>query len=86
MERPAEQRQGPLHHANLDRRRPSDTEMLEMCANAGLTHVFLGIETPNEVSLREAKKRQNLKRNLLDEIQRIVNYGISVDCGRRVRQ
>jgi hypothetical protein len=43
--------------------------------------VFIGIETPNEVSLREAKKRQNLKRNLLDEIQRIVNYGISVDCG-----
>jgi hypothetical protein len=59
----------------------SDTEMLEMCADAGLTHVFIGIETPNEVSLREAKKRQNLKRNLLDEIQRIVNYGISVDCG-----
>jgi hypothetical protein len=58
-----------------------DTEMLEMCADAGLTHVFIGIETPNEVSLREAKKRQNLKRNLLDEIQRIVNYGISVDCG-----
>jgi radical SAM superfamily enzyme YgiQ (UPF0313 family) len=58
-----------------------DTEMLETCADAGLTHVFIGIETPNEVSLREAKKRQNLKRNLLDEIQRIVNYGISVDCG-----
>ena len=51
------------------------------CADAGLTHVFIGIEIPNEVSLREAKKRQNLKRNLLDEIQRIVNYGISVDCG-----
>ena len=59
----------------------SDTEMLEMCADAGLTHVFIRIETSNEVSLREAKKRQNLKRNLLDEIQRIVNYGISVDCG-----
>jgi hypothetical protein len=58
-----------------------DTEMLEMCADAGLTHVFIGIETPNEVSLREAKKRQNLKRNLLDEIKQIVNYGISVDCG-----
>jgi len=59
----------------------SDIEMLEMCADAGLTHVFIGIETPNEVSLREAKKRQNLKRNLLEEIQRIINYGISVDCG-----
>ena len=59
----------------------SDIEMLEMCADAGLTHVFIGIETPDEASLREAKKRQNLKRNLLDEIQRIIDYGISVDCG-----
>jgi radical SAM superfamily enzyme YgiQ (UPF0313 family) len=58
-----------------------DTEMLQMCADAGLTHVFIGIETPDEASLREAKKRQNLKRNLLEEIQRIINYGISVDCG-----
>lgn len=58
-----------------------DVEMLEMCGDAGLTHVFIGIETPDEASLREAKKRQNLKRNLLEEIQRIINYGISVDCG-----
>jgi len=58
-----------------------DIEMLEMCADAGLTHVFIGIETPDAASLREAKKRQNLKKNLLDEIQRIVDYGISVDCG-----
>ena len=40
----------------------SDTEMLRMCADAGLTHVFIGIETPDEASLREAKKRQNLKK------------------------
>ena len=59
----------------------SDTEMLRMCADAGLTHVFIGIETPDEASLREAKKRQNLKRNLLVEIQRIIDHGISVDCG-----
>ena len=58
-----------------------DEELLRMCADAGLTHVFIGIETPNEESLREAKKRQNLKKNLLDEIQRFVDFGISVDCG-----
>jgi hypothetical protein len=58
-----------------------DEELLAMCADAGLTHVFIGIETPNEDSLREAKKRQNLKKNLLDEIQRFVDFGISVDCG-----
>ena len=52
-----------------------------MCADAGLTHVFIGIESPNEESLREVKKRQNLKKNLVEEIQRIVDFGISVDCG-----
>ena len=58
-----------------------DEELLRSCADAGLTHVFIGIETPNEASLREAKKRQNLKKNLLEEIQRFVDFGISVDCG-----
>ena len=58
-----------------------DEELLEMCAAAGLTRVFIGIESPNEESLREVKKRQNLKKNLIDEIQRIVDFGISVDCG-----
>jgi len=58
-----------------------DEELLRACADAGLTHVFIGIETPNEASLREAKKRQNLKKNLLEEIQRFIDFGISVDCG-----
>jgi len=58
-----------------------DEEMLQMCADAGLTHVFIGIETPNEESLRESKKRQNLKKNLVDEIQRFIDFGISVDAG-----
>jgi hypothetical protein len=58
-----------------------DEEMLQMCADAGLTHVFIGIETPNEESLRESKKRQNLKKNLVDEIQRFIDFGVSVDAG-----
>jgi hypothetical protein len=59
----------------------ADEEMLQMCGDAGLTHVFIGIETPNEDSLREAKKRQNLKKNLVHELQRIIDYGMSVYCG-----
>src|SRR4029078_8104194 len=58
-----------------------DEELLEMCAAAGLTRVFIGIESPNEESLREVKKRQNWRKNLIDEIQRIVDFGISVECG-----
>jgi radical SAM family protein/uncharacterized protein DUF4070 len=58
-----------------------DEDMLQMCADAGLTHVFIGIETPNEESLREAKKRQNLKKNLVHELQTFIDFGMSIDCG-----
>ncbi|MBI4574388.1 MAG: B12-binding domain-containing radical SAM protein [candidate division NC10 bacterium] len=58
-----------------------DDELLEMCAAAGLVQVFIGIETPNEDSLRETKKRQNLKINLADQAQRFLDHGISVVGG-----
>ena len=58
-----------------------DGELLQMCAEAGLTQVFVGIETPNEDSLRETKKHQNLRINLVDQVQRFLDYGISVSAG-----
>jgi radical SAM superfamily enzyme YgiQ (UPF0313 family) len=58
-----------------------DPELLQMCAEAGLTHLFIGIETINDDSLREAKKRQNLRVNLADQVQRILDNGICVSGG-----
>jgi hypothetical protein len=58
-----------------------DEELLDMCVTAGLTEVFIGIETSNEDSLRETKKRQNLHINLTEEVQRIVDKGIAVVGG-----
>lgn len=58
-----------------------DLEMLRMCAEAGLTNVFIGIETPNEESLRETKKRQNVGVNLAEQIQRFLDQGIQVEAG-----
>ncbi len=58
-----------------------DEELLELCAEAGLTHVFIGIETPNEDALRETKKRQNLRINLADQVQRFLDHGIAVSGG-----
>jgi len=55
-----------------------DEELLKLCAEAGLTHVFIGIETPNEDSLRETKKHQNLRINLADQVQRFLDHGIAV--------
>ena len=58
-----------------------DTELLRMCADAGLAQVFIGIETPNEEALRIAKKRQNLRRDLAAEVLHFVEHGICVEAG-----
>jgi hypothetical protein len=59
----------------------ADDELLHMCAEAGLVNIFIGIETPNEDSLRAAKKRQNLRKDLGREIQKFVDYGMVVQGG-----
>jgi radical SAM superfamily enzyme YgiQ (UPF0313 family) len=58
-----------------------DSELLRLCAAANLGWVFVGIETPNEESLTETMKRQNLRVDLLEEIGKIVRAGIMVTCG-----
>jgi len=58
-----------------------DSEMLRMCSEAGLTEVFIGIETPNELSLQETKKRQNLGMNLNTQVQQFLDHGIAVTAG-----
>ncbi|WP_224242638.1 radical SAM protein [Hyalangium gracile] len=62
----------------------ADEEMLRMCAEAGLTNVFIGIETPNEDSLRETKKRQNTGIDLVERIRRFAQHGILVIGGMMV--
>ena len=58
-----------------------DSEMLALCAQAGLTTVFVGIETPNEASLRETGKRQNLRTNLVEAVAEFFAHGIAVIGG-----
>jgi hypothetical protein len=58
-----------------------DEEMLRMMVAAGVSQVFVGIETPNVESLRETGKRQNMKVDLAAEVQKLVDYGISVMGG-----
>jgi radical SAM superfamily enzyme YgiQ (UPF0313 family) len=58
-----------------------DNEFLQLFAEAGVYHVFIGLETPNEASLRETKKRQNLGINMIEQIQRFLEHGIVVMAG-----
>ncbi len=58
-----------------------DDDMLRLCAEAGVTTLFIGIETPNEDSLRETKKRQNLHVDLVEQVHAILARGIYVMGG-----
>lgn len=58
-----------------------DEALLDGMRCAGFRRVFLGIETPVEESLKETKKSQNLRRSLLDSVNRIQSYGMEVMAG-----
>ena len=73
---------GPVaFHTQVSIDAARDPEIMRLCAEAGLTRVFIGIETPNEESLRETGKRQNVGINLVDQIQVFLDHGISVTGG-----
>jgi radical SAM superfamily enzyme YgiQ (UPF0313 family) len=61
-----------------------DDELMELLGLANFQSVFIGIETPNEDSLKETKKLQNVRPKagtLLDRVHRIQDHGIDVWCG-----
>jgi len=61
-----------------------DPELMELMVEANFASVFVGIETPNEASLRETKKFQNLRSRggtMLEKVHRIQDTGMEVWCG-----
>lgn len=58
-----------------------DEELLAMMVEAGFDTVFIGIETPNEASLSECGKGQNICRDLIRDVKRIQRFGIQVQGG-----
>ena len=61
-----------------------DAELMRLMADANITEVFVGIETPNEAALRETKKIQNLRTRggtMLEKVHRIQEAGMEVWCG-----
>jgi radical SAM superfamily enzyme YgiQ (UPF0313 family) len=58
-----------------------DDELMKLLLDAGFRHVFIGIETPDEESLKSSLKNQNLKRNQLENIHRLHNAGFIVSGG-----
>ncbi len=61
-----------------------DAELMQLMVDANISNVFVGIETPNEESLRETKKLQNLRARggtMLEKVHRIQETGMEVWCG-----
>jgi radical SAM superfamily enzyme YgiQ (UPF0313 family) len=58
-----------------------DPEVVELCAASGLNIAFVGIETPNKSALEEAKKRQNVGRDLQASIRELQARGVCVQAG-----
>lgn len=55
-----------------------DDELMKLMTKAGFLTVFIGIETPEEVSLEECNKVQNKNRNLIESIKRVQQAGMEV--------
>jgi radical SAM superfamily enzyme YgiQ (UPF0313 family) len=60
-----------------------DAELMALMVEANIVAVFVGIESPNEASLRETKKFQNIRpgRSMIEKVHGIQSAGIEVWCG-----
>ncbi|RMF55101.1 MAG: radical SAM protein [Calditrichaeota bacterium] len=58
-----------------------DDELLRLFKEANFGWVFIGIESPDTESLKETKKYQNTRSDILTSIRKIYSYGIDVYAG-----
>jgi radical SAM superfamily enzyme YgiQ (UPF0313 family) len=58
-----------------------DEPLMNMMAQAGFDTVFIGVETPDNDSLAECNKKQNLHRDLVADVKRIQRAGLQVQGG-----
>ncbi len=58
-----------------------DDELLDLFRAANFGWVFMGIESPDEASLKETLKFQNIRQDLLTSVRTIYAHGIDVFAG-----
>jgi len=58
-----------------------DPELMKLMTDAGFNSVFVGIETPDENSLTECNKGQNLHRDLVESVHTLQRNGLQVMGG-----
>jgi radical SAM superfamily enzyme YgiQ (UPF0313 family) len=58
-----------------------DEDLMQMMADANFDRVFIGIETPNEESLKECNKIPNKGKDLTSAVKTLQNHGFEVQGG-----
>jgi radical SAM superfamily enzyme YgiQ (UPF0313 family) len=68
-------------HTQITLNLADDQRLMELMYEAGFEWIFIGIETPCEDSLVECHKKQNLHRNMPEQIRRLQQNGLQVVGG-----
>src|SRR5262249_37732549 len=58
-----------------------DSELLQAMKDANFFAIFVGIESPDQETLAQMKKKQNTRRNIAECIHKIYGYGMFVTAG-----
>lgn len=58
-----------------------DDQLIDLMVKAGFTQVFVGIETPDDLSLAECSKSQNRNRDLVSSVKKLQYMGLQVMGG-----
>ena len=58
-----------------------DDKLLSLMRDAGFFAIFVGIESPDEETLRATRKLQNTRRSMSDSLWKIYSHGIFVNSG-----
>lgn len=74
-------KRGISFHTQITMNLADDQELIDLMYEAGFDWIFIGIETPNEESLAECKKKQNMRRNLPEQIRHLQRCGLQVQAG-----
>jgi radical SAM superfamily enzyme YgiQ (UPF0313 family) len=74
-------KRGISFHTQITMNLADDQELMDLMYEAGFDWIFIGIETPDEGSLAECNKKQNLHRNLPEQIRRLQRNGLQVQGG-----
>lgn len=78
----SEEKKYPFHFTSeVSMNLADDQALTDMMVRAGFEHVFIGIETPNNESLAECGKSQNLNRDMSVSVHQLQKQGLRVSGG-----